>query len=140
VWAAAAVLFVYPTFAGHALDAGQPAVIAPAADLLHLGGAAVWLGGVASLALARTGSVQRFAQFALPAVALVALGGAARALTELSSLSQVWTTSYGRALVVKTTVFAALLALAWLARRRLLLVQLALLAVVAVTVGALTDL
>jgi hypothetical protein len=41
---------------------------------------------------------------------------------------------------VKTAVFAVLLALAWLARRRLLLVQLALLTVLAVAVGTLTDL
>ena len=140
VWGAAAVLFVCPTFAGHALDADQPAVIAPAADLLHLGGAAVWLGGVASLALARTGTVRRFAQFALPAVAVVALGGAARALTELSSISQLWTTSYGRTLLVKTAIFAALLVVAWLGRRRFLLVQLGLLVVLGVAVGALTDL
>lgn len=139
VWGAAAVLFVCPTLAGHAFDADQPAVIAPAADLLHLGGAAVWLGGVASLALARTGSVQRFARYALPAVAVVALGGGARALTELSSPSEVWTTSYGRALIVKTAIFAALLVLVWLGRRRLLEVQLLLLAALAVTVGVLTD-
>jgi hypothetical protein len=73
-------------------------------------------------------------------VIVVALGGAARALTELSSISQVWTTSYGRALLVKTAVFVVLLALVWLARRRLLLVQLALLATLAVAVGTLTDL
>ena len=140
VWGAAAVLLVCPTLAGHALDADQPAVIAPVADLLHLGGAAVWLGGVASLALARTGTVPRFARFAVPAVAVVALGGLTRALTELSAVSQVWTTGYGRALLVKTAVFAALLALVWFARRGLLLVQLGLLVVIAVTVGTLTDL
>jgi copper transport protein len=140
VWGAAAVLFVCPTLAGHALDADQPAVIAPAADLLHLGGAAVWVGGVASLALARTGTVRRFAQFALPAVAVVALGGGARALTELSSVSQLWTTSYGRTLLVKTGIFALLLVLAWLGRQRFLLVQLGLIVVLGVAVGALTDL
>ena len=140
VWAAAAALFVCPTLAGHALDHDQPAVIAPVADLLHLGGAAVWLGGIASLALARTGTIRRFSTYAMPAVGVVALGGAARALTELSSLSQIWTTSYGRALLVKTGVFAALLALVWLARRRLLLVQLVLLTVLAIAVGTLTDL
>ena len=140
VWAAAAVLFVCPTLAGHALDPGQPEVIAPAADLLHAAGAAVWLGGVAALALARVGTVERFAGFALPAVLVVGLGGAARALTELSSFPQLWETGYGRALLVKTGLFACLLALAWLARRGLALVQLALLAAVAVAVGALTDL
>src|SRR5439155_5501399 len=56
------------------------------------------------------------------------------------AVSQVWTTGYGRALVVKTAIFAALLTLAWLGRRRFLVVQLALLAGLAVTVGALTDL
>ena len=140
VYAAAAVLFVCPTFAGHALDPDQPRVLAPAADLLHLAGAAVWLGGVASLALARVGTVQRFAQWALPAVVTVALGGAARALTELSSISQIWTTSYGRALIVKSALFAIVLAIAWLARRGLLLVQLAVLVVLATTVGVLTNL
>ncbi|HEY3922089.1 MAG TPA: copper resistance protein CopC [Gaiellaceae bacterium] len=139
-YAAAAVLFVCPTFAGHALDPDQPAILAPAADLLHLAGAAVWLGGVASLALARTGTVQRFSQFALPAVGLVVLGGGARALTELSTVSQVWSTSYGRTLIVKTALFGLVLAIAWLARRGLLIVQLAVLAVLATTVGVLTNL
>ena len=49
-WAAAAVLFVCPTLSGHALDGDQPRLLAPLADLLHLGAAAVWLGGLASLA------------------------------------------------------------------------------------------
>lgn len=140
MWAAGAALFICPTFAGHALDPDQPKIIAPAADLLHLGGAAVWIGGVASLALARAGSAQRFSQYAVPAVALVVLGGAARALTELSSISQIWTTSYGRALIVKTGIFAVLLALVWLARRGALLVQLALLVALVTTIGVLTNL
>src|SRR5262249_49517855 len=79
-------------------------------------------------------------QFALAAVAVVALGGGARALTELAAVSQLWTTSYGRALLVKTAIFAALLVLAWLGRRRFLFVQLGLLVVLGVAVGALTDL
>lgn len=140
VWLAAAVVFPCPTLAGHAFDPGQPAVIAPVADLLHLGGAAVWLGGVASLALARTGTVQRFAQYALPAVAVVAIGGVARAITELSSVSQLWTTSYGLALIAKTAVFGALLAFVWLGRRRFPLAQLVFLVALATAVGTLTDL
>jgi copper transport protein len=139
-WAAAAVLVVCPTLAGHALDPDQPAVIAPAADLLHLVGAAVWLGGVASLVLARTGTARRFAPFALTAVALVACGGAARALTELTAVSQLWHTSYGRTLLAKTAIFAFLLAVAWLGRHRLLPIELALLTALAVAVGVLTDL
>jgi copper transport protein len=140
VWAAAAVLVVCPTLAGHALDPDQPALIAPAADLLHLVGAAVWLGGVASLVLARTGTAKRFAPFAVTAVVLVACGGAARALTELNAVSQLWHTSYGRTLLVKTAIFALLLIVAWLGRHRLLPLELALLAALAVAVGVLTDL
>ena len=140
VWGAAAVLFLCPTFAGHALDADQPALIAPAADLLHVGGAAVWLGGLASLAVARTGTAQRFAHYALPAVMVVALAGAARALTELGAFSQVWTTSYGRALALKTAIFAIVLGLVWLGRRRFLRVEVLLLTALAVSVAALTDL
>jgi hypothetical protein len=61
-------------------------------------------------------------------------------LTELSSVTQLWTTSYGRALLVKTAIFAAVLLLVWLSHRRYLPVQLALLAALVLTVGALTDL
>src|SRR5262249_9702343 len=53
-WAASAVLFVCPTLAGHALDDDQPRFLAPLADLLHVGAAAVWLGGLASLAFVVT--------------------------------------------------------------------------------------
>jgi putative copper export protein len=139
-WVAATVLFPCPTLAGHAFDADQSKVIAPAADLLHLGGAAVWFGGVASLAVARTGTVQRFAQYALPAVVVVAIAGAARAITEFSAVSQLWTTSYGLTLIAKTVVFAALLALVWLGRRRHLLVQLVFFVALVAAVGTLTDL
>ena len=45
-----------------------------------------------------------------------ALSGLGRALTELHSVSQVWSTSYGRALIVKTVIFVPLLGLGWLNR------------------------
>ena len=41
-----------PRSSGHALDGDQPRLLAPLGDLLHLGAAAVWLGGLASLLLA----------------------------------------------------------------------------------------
>jgi len=145
-WLAAAVLLACPTFAGHALDRDQPRVVAAAADLVHLAGAAVWLGGLAGLAWVsgshRTSAARRFSGFAAGAVVLVASGGIARAVTELASVNQLWSTGYGRALLVKTGLFACLLGLGWLARRRrpLVLAELALLAGVAVAVGTLTDL
>ena len=85
------MLFVCPTLAGHALDGDQPRLLAPLADLLHLGAAAVWLGGLASLLLAfpgadgpaRTAAARRFSSFAIPMVLVLVAGGASRALTEL---------------------------------------------------------
>lgn len=157
-WAAAAVLLACPTPAGHALDPGQPRILAPLADLIHLGAAAVWAGGVASLcvlfrripAAARASAVARFSSVAVPAVVLVAVAGASRALTELSSLSQLWSTSYGQALLVKSGLFAIAVALAWLNRdklaggnvraARLLAVELLVLGGIAVATGTLTDL
>lgn len=157
-WAAAGVLLACPTPAGHALDPGQPRILAPLADLIHLGAAAVWAGGVASLcvlfgripAAARGGAVARFSSVAVPAVVLVAVAGAARALTELSSASQLWSTSFGQALLVKSGLFAVAVALAWLNRdalssgslqaARLLAVELLVLGGIAVATGTLTDL
>jgi hypothetical protein len=43
-----------------------------------------------------------------------------RALTELRSVSQVWSTSYGQTLIVKTALLLPLLGLGWLNRTRLL--------------------
>jgi copper transport protein len=155
--AAAGVLFLCPTLAGHALDRGQPVVLAPLADLLHLGAAAVWLGGLAALAFVvvrapantRAPAARRFSALALGSVVVIALTGVARALTELSAVGQIWSTSYGRALIVKTALFVPLLALGWLNRavllsaverlRRSVLIELLLLTGVVVAVGVLTD-
>jgi copper transport protein len=131
-------------------------------DLLHLGSAAVWVGGlVALLSLlratvgdeaVRVAVARRFSTVALAAVVVLAASGVGRALTELGSVSQVWSTSYGRALIVKTALFLPLLAVgrvnrAVLGRRRAsarlertVLIELAVLAAIVAVVGVLTDL
>ena len=157
-YAAAAVLFVCPTLAGHALDGDQPRLLAPLGDLLHLGAAAVWLGGLASLLLAfpggdgpaRTAAARRFSSFAIPMVLVLVAGGASRALTELDSVSQLWETSYGRALLVKSGLLLVLVVLGWVNRRGLAagfarlrtvtLAELLVLLVIVGAVGTLTDL
>jgi copper transport protein len=53
---------------------------------------------------------------AVAAVVLVAATGLARALTELGGISELWSTSYGRALLVKTALFVPLLAVGRLSR------------------------
>jgi copper transport protein len=123
---AVAVLPV-PTVAGHALDPGRSWLEVPI-DLLHVLAAAVWIGGLFALAFVapREGvsaevigaAARRFSSLALASVVVVALTGTARAFAELSAVSQLWTTGYGRAILVKTGLFAVLLGLGSLSRAR----------------------
>lgn len=152
-------LVALPTFAGHALDSSQPRILAAGIDLIHLGSAAVWIGGLVALlyvlprtssdAGAQTVALRRFSTAALASVALLAATGVGRALTELGSVSQVWSTSYGRALIAKTVLFAAALAFARHARASLshstrpgrqILAEVAVVAALLLVVGLLTDL
>jgi copper transport protein len=131
---AALVLLALPTVTGHALQHGVLREVSVPADLVHLASAAFWIGGSLELVLVvpfvlrgpdaqgrRTGLelVLRYSRLAVVAVALVGLSGVFRALGELSSLDQLWTTGYGRTLVAKTGVLAGLTALGWLNRYRL---------------------
>jgi hypothetical protein len=101
-------------------------LLEPAVDFLHLTGASFWLGGLVALGLALTRSgdrarlLRRFSNVALVSVALIAATGVIRAFGELSSLGQIWSTGYGRVLIVKTVLFGALVAIGWLNRYRLL--------------------
>jgi copper transport protein len=153
-------LLAAPTLAGHALDRGQPRVLAPVVDAAHIASAAVWLGGLLSLVFvlprasdegsARAVAVRRFSTAALVAVIVLGLSGLTRALTELSAVHQLWTTSYGQTLLVKTALFVPLLGLGWLNRtlligafarlRRSAFAEIALLAGVVIAVAVLTEL
>ena len=123
------VLLTAPTLSGHSLDRDQPKVVSVVADLAHLVSASVWLGGLAALFYVvpratqnedeRRAAARAFSSAALPAVVVLALTGLARALTELSAVSQIWATSYGRALIVKSAIFVAVLVAARLSRARL---------------------
>jgi copper transport protein len=119
---ASLALLAAPTFAGHAFRSASDRPLSVAADLLHVCAAAFWIGGLLQLAVILwtgedPGAVRRFSRLALPVVALIALSGLARALVELSSVSQLWSTGYGRAILVKSGLLAALIVLAWLSRR-----------------------
>jgi copper transport protein len=122
---AALVLVLVPTMAGHALDAGQPTLVEATADVLHVMAASVWVGGLAALLLTLRSAhgreyARRFSSLALIAVGVLAATGVVRALDELSAVDQLVTTGYGRALLVKTGLVVAALALAWRNRARLL--------------------
>src|SRR5439155_4943029 len=83
-----------------------------------------WIGGLVQLVFVlREGAprdvVRRFSTLALGAVAVLSVTGVIRAIGELRSVSQVWTTGYGRLLIVKTGLLAVLVGFGWLNRYRL---------------------
>ena len=157
VFAAAVLMLPGPSIAGHALDPGR-SPLEVVDDVIHVAAASVWLGGLLALGLAmRSGDdrgalMRRFSNIAVIAVAVLATTGVIRALSELRSVSQLWTTGYGRALIVKTALLLALVAIGWVNRYRLVprlqvvalrrnvAVELVLFAGLVVAVALLTDL
>jgi copper transport protein len=132
----ALALLPVPSIAGHALDRGQwPRPLNLAADILHVGAAAVWVGGLLALAIglpragrrlsaeqrSRFGAalVPRLSAIALLSVLVIAATGLIRALSELSAFSQLWSSGYGRAILVKSGLLVVLISLGWLNRARL---------------------
>src|ERR687888_1883833 len=130
----ALALVPLPTLAGHALDANQPWWSA-LADSVHLLGASVWVGGLLALAVALpwaarsldplargrvlAAAAARFSTLALASVLVIGTTGLVRALRELSAVSQLWSTSYGRTLLVKSGLLACLVLLGARNRYRL---------------------
>jgi copper transport protein len=115
----------------HAATLPSMAFVAVLLDWLHVIGAAVWVGGLASLVviaplLARAGSdgtllgptVGRFTQLAGLAVVVLLLSGTAQSALEVGSLDGLVGTTYGRAVLVKVGIFAAMLGVAFVNRRR----------------------
>lgn len=108
-------------------------------DFAHLTLAATWVGGLAALAAvfarmsrsvpnrearaARTalivGVVRPFSVFAAGTVFALTVTGVLRTFGEFPTLSAVWTTGYGRWLLVKLALILPLLTVAWLNRRSL---------------------
>jgi copper transport protein len=119
---------IVPGLSGHAGDPGE-GTLTVIVDALHVAAAAIWIGGVAQLVwvtphatrgltgqaqrAARSAVVRRFSTIALGCVVVVAVTGFARALWEVGAVSQIWTTSYGQTLVVKTLLFAGLIGLGY---------------------------
>jgi copper transport protein len=111
---------------GHASQAPF-APLSVAADAAHLSGAAIWIGGLPCLLIVllrvprvlpeggraiASASLARFSKIALWSVAVIAVTGLARMAGELSSVTQLWDTGYGRDLVLKASLLAPILILA----------------------------
>ncbi len=155
----AIVLLAAPTLSGHALDRDQPRGLAAVVDLAHSASAAVWFGGLLALVFVvpsavdeseRRAIARRFSTIALASVIVLGVTGLGRAITELSAVNQIWSTSYGRALMIKTALFVPLLGVGWVNRsllagafarlRRSVLIEITVITAIIGVVGVLTDL
>jgi copper transport protein len=114
-------------FGGHAVSA-EPQAAGIGVDSIHILSAGMWAGGIVALATMkppgdwRDGEgralLDRFARVAPLAFAFTALTGLLRATEELTAVSDLWTTSYGVVLSLKSFGVLFMLALSWLAWRR----------------------
>ncbi|HKV87212.1 MAG TPA: CopD family protein [Candidatus Dormibacteraeota bacterium] len=116
-------------FSGHA-SAQQPAAGAEFADAIHVLSAGMWAGGIMALATLRPPDgwngaeamklLERFGRVAVIAFGVTALTGVLRATEQLNLLStDLWTTTYGIVLVLKTTGVLVMLASSFAWRRGL---------------------
>jgi copper transport protein len=121
--AATLVLCVTPALAGHAAASPRP-VISVTADALHVLGAGGWLGSLAVVMLAGVPAALRlereergravadlvgaFSPAALAFGALVATTGVVAAWIHLADLTMLWTSGYGRVLLLKLSGLALL--------------------------------
>jgi len=134
--AVAAIAFIGAlAWAGHAgAGLGIEADFHVAADALHLVGAGAWVGGLLPFALLlrrarRDGdrtwatvalkATRRFSTLGLASVAVLIVSGLINAWFLVGSLAALVVTLYGRLLVIKLTLFAAMLAFATINRFRL---------------------
>jgi copper transport protein len=109
-----------PGLAGHAAQT-SPAALSLVLDWTHMTAAAVWLGGLLGVIIlaARTPAgervemlglvVPRFSNTALVCVLLVIASGVAASIMHLPTLSSLWGTSYGQAILVKVALLACAL-------------------------------
>jgi copper transport protein len=110
---------------GHAQDAPQRTLTEVAA-LLHLTGICAWFGGLAVLLLGvlprrkpeeLATVIPRYSRLALTSVILITAAGVTLAWQLLRSPSVLFTTGYGRLLLIKLAVFVVILGVAQLSKR-----------------------
>ena len=130
-WLLDRVVFLIPAFAlsivfvsglslsGHdAVDAGS-SWKTEIADWVHISAASLWIGGLATMAVLvwrsapelRRPAFANFSQLATVLIALVLLAGIYLSIVRLPHLNDLWTTGYGRVLMVKVALVSV--ALLW---------------------------
>ncbi|HST18622.1 MAG TPA: CopD family protein [Gaiellaceae bacterium] len=107
------------SFSGHdAVDAGS-SWKTEIADWVHISAASLWIGGLATMAVLvwrsspelRRPAFANFSQLATVLIALVLLAGIYLGIVRLPHLNDLWTTGYGRVLMVKVALVSV--ALLW---------------------------
>lgn len=106
------------TIEGHS-RAESPVVLAMVSDGVHLAAGAMWLGGVAGLAIVwrrsvtsdLAGMVRRFSTVAAVCLGAVAVSGLILGLMIVPELSALWNTGYGVTLLVKVGLVAVVVGL-----------------------------
>ena len=116
---AAAGLSVVPALSGHAAGATGVGRLIVLNDVIHVVAAGAWLGTLAVLMIVAVPHLRRmtgnedaaraievFSPLALAAGGAVLLSGVVNSLMHLDSLAQLWTTDYGRVLLIKLLLVA----------------------------------
>jgi hypothetical protein len=110
---------------------------------LHVLSASAWVGVLLGVVLVREADLRRAGVLAFASVAVLGATGVTRAAFELTGVTQLWGTPYGRALLLKTGLLLGALVLGFLLRRRVQYragVELALVAALVVAVSVLVEL
>ncbi|MGO4370835.1 copper resistance CopC/CopD family protein [Paenibacillus sp. MCAF20] len=122
--AAAAIIVTFP-LTGHAYAELTDAGSAILAHAVHMGSAAIWLGGLAGLAAltyrrqaaaALKLAAERFAAWALPSMMLIIVSGVWLSVKQLDSWKQLITEDYGNLILIKSGLLLLVLVLASLHR------------------------
>lgn len=124
---ASAVMFVGPSLTGHAMAAAGQHHFAVVSDWLHLAAGGFWVGGLFHLALAAPAALARlagaergravgrlislFTRVAIPSVVVVSLAGLYSSWIHLGGVGALWSTTYGRTLLLKLLLVAPMLLL-----------------------------
>ena len=103
---------------GHS-STGAQAWASELADWVHFSAAAIWVGGLATMAICLWGTAPalrrvvflRFSRVAMALVGLVVAAGVYLTIRRLPAVSDLWETTYGNVLIVKLMLVTA--ALAW---------------------------
>jgi copper transport protein len=119
---AAACALVVPGLAGHAAQT-NPVWLSLLLDWIHLAAGSIWIGGLVGLLVlgASVGPlrvqtlavvVPRFSKIAFVAVTALVASGIGSALQHFPTLDSLWTTSYGKSLILKLIFLAGTIAIA----------------------------